>query len=117
MLTRCALAPLLRAVWLSIGRTIEKHFPETLGALCIVGAPPGAEWVLERLKNFMNESVGRKLEMHGGDPRPPLLRLLPPDVIPPELLDEFPFVGRVEGDDPRYVGDREVQGNVWSRDR
>ena len=23
----------------------------------------------------------------------------PPDVIPPELLDEFPFVGRVEGDD------------------
>jgi hypothetical protein len=74
--------------WLRIGKCVEANYPETLGHMCIVGAPSGSEWMLERLRSFMAPTAAAKVRMHSGDPCSALLGLLPPDLVPPDLCGD-----------------------------
>lgn len=69
------------------GKLMEVNYPQTLGALHIVGVPSGAEWVISRVQSFLPPVVTRKIKIEGGEPLRVLQQLLPMDLIPTEARE------------------------------
>ena len=87
----CTIVTALKAwgLWLAMAKISQEYYPELLGHLCIVRAPRAGQWLVDKFRRTaLDPLTAEKLEMHSGDPRPPLAKYLPTTVeLPPELLD------------------------------
>ena len=88
----CTVTNALRAwkLWMAMAKVSQDYYPESLGQLCIVRAPRSGQWLIDKFKAAALDPVtAAKMEMHSGDPIPPLRRHLAEEVALPEVLLEY----------------------------
>lgn len=82
--------------WLTLGRTLEAYYPETLGNLLVVNAPMGSGRAFEHFKSYLAPASVHKVALASGSAREALAGAIPTKMIPTELLD---------GSEPQRKGD------------
>lgn len=84
--------------WLTLGRTLEAYYPETLGNLLVVNAPLGSGRAFEHFKSYLAPASVHKVALASGSAREALAGAIPTKMIPNELLDGAERRKGAEGD-------------------
>ena len=80
--------------WIQLGKALEANYPETLDALCVLGAPAGTAWVLSSVETLIAPAVAGKLSFPTGEPSDALVAMLPSSLVPRDLLPPDPHTGK-----------------------
>jgi hypothetical protein len=72
--------------WLTLGRTLEAYYPESLGKLLVVNAPMGSGRAFEHFKSYLAPASVHKVALASCSAREALAGVIPTKMIPSELL-------------------------------